>query len=454
MSSHTHHTSPLSTSRWESEVVPLLPAALDLQASRLGALKRKRAFPNATVLLQGLLAYALAASSLAQLGAWGVLCDTVDIAASSWLKRLRAATPWLSWLLATLLAGTPATWLSASGRWRPKIVDITTIGLLGGSGDDLRLHLSYDLLEGCFDQFRLTDRRCGEELACHQLLPDEVAVVDAGYGRRHQIAAVVQQRAAIVVRIYLPTCPLHDRQGQPLDLVQHLARRGRVALELPAQIQYAGQAIPVRVLAVPLSADQQYCAQQRLRKTARRKGRTASPTGLLLAGWLVLVTTLPQQAWSAPAVVQLYRARWQVEVAIKRIKQLLRLQVLRCQTKESAVPLVTLYLIGWALSSELVAEVRPALQAAAQPAPATLPGQWPVADAVVSSWRVQQLSLDLLRQQVWGQWTASRLDAVLARLVRHLVTHPRADRQHQESVIRARLSGRRFTPPRPHQQAV
>jgi hypothetical protein len=455
MSSHLQDTTVQPPDRWSNEVVPRLPANLDAEAKRLGALQRKRAFASAHLLLRSLLAYALCASSLAQLGAWGVLSDTVDITASSWLKRLRAATPWLTWLLNQLLDAPPAPWLAAFGQWRAKVIDISSFGLRGGTGDDLRLHLSYDLLSGQFSHLNLTDRSHGEDLSAMQLQPRDIAIVDAGYGFRRHIAAVVKQLAAIVVRIYLPSCPLHDANGRPLDVVRQLERRGRVPLETRAIVQHESERIAVRVIAVPLPADQCYHAQQRLRKTARRKGRKASPTGLMLAGWLVLVTTLPAEAWLASAVVQLYRARWQVEIVFKRFKQLLGLQQLRCTTTTSGEALLRSILIGWMLSSKLVAEVRPALQAAAAPAPDTLPGEWGEAEAVVSMWSVQRLSLDLLRQQIWGQWTLERLRAVLPRLERHLVKHPRAGRyENQETQIRARLSGQRLTRPRPLLEAA
>jgi hypothetical protein len=450
MSSLPHPITLPSADRWSTEVLPLLPADLEAQAFALGALRRKRAFPSASLLLRGLLAYALQAGSFALLGAWGVLSETVDIAASSWLKRLRAADPWLAWLLDTLLGARPAPWLCAFERWQVKLIDISSIGRHGGTGDDWRLQLSYDLLHGRFDFLTLSDRSEGEQLDGMRLQQGDIAVVDAGYGRRQHIAAVVAQLADIVVRLYLPTCPLLDRLGRPLDLVQQLARRGSVPLEVPALLQYGEQSIAVRVIALPLSADQAHAARRRLRRNAQRKGRTPSATGLLLAGWLVLLTTLPSEPWEAATVVALYRARWQIELLFKRLKQLLRLQQLRCSTAASALPLLRLYLLAWVISSDVATESRVALQQAAAPAPATLPGAWPAGEAVVSSWRVSQLGLDLLRQQVWGQWTAERLRRCLRQLVRHLVTHPRErGREHQESVIRARLTGRRLTPPRP-----
>jgi len=446
MSSHFHHTRPAASDRWATEVVPRLPLNLEAQAAALGALRRHRGFASAALLLRGLLAYALQASSLSELAAWGVLSDVADLAASAWLKRLRAATPWLSWLLSSLLGATPALWLSSYGRWRAKVIDITTFGQRGGTGDDWRVQVSYDLLAGQFSHLIMTDRSSGEQLDGMQLEPRDIAIVDAGYGRRRHIAAAVAQRADIVVRVYLPTCPIHDHSGKLLDVVKQLERRGRTPLELQGYIQHGRSRIRVRVIAVPLPSEKVAAAHQRLYKTARRKGRIASRSGLLLASWLVLVTTLPAEAWTAHAVVQLYRARWQVEVVFKRLKQLLDLHQLRCTSAASAVPLLTLYWLAWVLSSGGAHELRAALVAAAAPAAAALPGHWPEREAVVSSWCVQQLSLDLLRQQIWGEWTAARLQECLPRLVRHLVRRGRqGGREHQETKVRVQFSGQGFT---------
>lgn len=158
MSRQFHNTKRTAPDRWSSDVVPRLPLDLEAQAYALGALKRRRGFACAALLLRGLLAYALQAPSLAELGAWGVLSDVADLAAPAWRKRLRAATPWLSWLLSSLLGATPAPWLSAYGRWRAKVIDMTTVGQCGGTGDDWRVQVSYDLLSGQFAHLVITAR--------------------------------------------------------------------------------------------------------------------------------------------------------------------------------------------------------------------------------------------------------------------------------------------------------
>ncbi|WP_172632218.1 transposase, partial [Dictyobacter arantiisoli] len=56
---------------------------------------------------------------------------------------------------------------------------------------------------------------------------------------------------------------------------------------------------------------------------------------MLLAGWLIVFTSLPTTSWSTDQISQLYRARWQVELVFKRMKQVLKLAQLRGKTPQS-----------------------------------------------------------------------------------------------------------------------
>ena len=54
----------------------------------------------------------------------------------------------------------------------------------------------------------------------------------------------------------------------------------------------------------------------------------------MTAGWLMLITSLPREAWPAERVLTLYRRRWQVELAFKRLKSLIGLEDLRVRYSE------------------------------------------------------------------------------------------------------------------------
>ena len=152
---------------------------------------------------------------------------------------------------------------------------------------------------------------------------------------------------------------------------------------------------------------------------------------------MLLVTTLEASSWSAEDVLRLYRARWQVELVYKRMKQVLDLNQLRSKQREVVEATVRLLLIAWALQEAEAAQVRVQLPHGL-PTEASVPNAEP---SVVSNWLLTVVCLETLRQQVRGQWTQARLRACLPRLRRFLCSRPRR-RGHQETDVRAWLAGR------------
>ena len=143
-----------------------------------------------------------------------------------------------------------------------------------------------------------------------------------------------------------------------------------------------------------------------------------------------MITTLEAATWSAADVLAMYRARWQVELVFKRMKQLLRLNQIRSTNLTSVAATVRALLIAWALHEETVVHLR-----------ALLPTSTPMDATPVSSGLLTGLGLDTLRQQVQGTWSEARLRVCLPRLRRFLVSHPRR-RRHQESTMRVWLAQR------------
>src|ERR671922_246245 len=85
----------------------------------------------------------------------------------------------------------------------------------------------------------------------------------------------------------------------------------------------------VRVDAAKLDPQATRRARRRTRRKAQQAGRTITAPTLAVAGWLLLITTLDASTWSTADVLTLYRARGQVELGFKKMKQLLRLNQIR-----------------------------------------------------------------------------------------------------------------------------
>jgi hypothetical protein len=369
--------------------------------------------------------------STRRLGAWAVLTGLADISEAAWRKRLRVSNDWLLWLLGELVAAPEAPALPCPHPvGRLVLVDASTLGQPGGTGDDWRLHLAYDLLAGRMSQVDVTDRRGGEHLARYRWHAGAVIVADRGYGYRRSVATAVRQQADVVVRIHPATFPLETEAGQPFHVLRWLRQRGDPEREWHGWCRWAGQRYAVRLVAAKLDPTATQRARRRARRKAQKAGRTITAPTLAVAGWLLLITTLDAGTWSTADVLYVYRARWQVELVFKKMKQLLRLNQIRSKHRTSVEATVRALLIAWALHESTTTWLRTLLSATASPA-----------SVVVSSWLLSGLGLDTLRQQVQGTWSEARLQACLPRLRRFLCSRPRR-RGHQECAVRAWLAQR------------
>ena len=416
----------VTTDAWTSEILPQLPPDLEAHARSLKAFVRVRGLASATDLLRALLAFVLADHSTRSLGAWAVLVGLADLSESAWRQRLILAGPWLGWLLSALLAVTPVRPVPTTRRVR--LIDATMLMHTGGGRASWRVHWDDDLTAGRLGSVTLTTQATGEHLDHYPLQPGDILVADGGYGYRRSVATAQRAGADVVLRIHARTFPLEDAAGQALDLRAWLRQPAPGVRVWTGWCRLAGQRYAVRLVAAPLPPEQAARAGARTARKAQRKQRRLGPDARFLAGWLLVVTTLAARDWPADELLRLYRARWQVELVFKRLKQLLRVRALRCQRTEVAEATVRALLIAWVVQEDLGAQLRQALAAEAR--------------RPVSSWQLAQLSVATLRQAVCGSWTRARLVACLGRLRRYLCGSPRR-RVQQETQVRRWLNQHR-----------
>jgi len=311
------------------------------------------------------------------------------------------------------------------------------------------VHTAFDLLSSRLTQVKVTDYQEGEHLEVFDLQPGDLVVTDRANGLRERVGFVLSRCAHIIVRITPRMFPMEDEQGAKivvLDWLKGLHAPDGAIFSRSVWITYARQRIPLRLVALRLSEDQQNKAERRTKRKASKNQKKVHPNTVYLSGWVLLITTLPRHQWSDRQVLHLYQARWHIELFFKRIKQLLKQQCLRCTTAASAKPTITLLLIGWALLEEESAAVRLAMRDAIACTHRLKEGKLLSKDlphaswwqdnlsGPLSEWMLAEASFDLFCQQLRGSYTAERFRACLPHLQRFLGSGHR-DRPHLYSQV-------------------
>ena len=137
---------------------------------------------------------------------------------------------------------------------------------------------------------------------------------------------VVKAGGEVIVRLNRKSLPLFDKEGNRLNAV-HLVRglRPNQKFEWEAWVQTgSGKKAGGRLIIVRRSKQAIKCARKKLKQQASQKQKLVSAEALEAAQYFFLWTTLPQ-SWSRIKVLNLYRCRWQIELAFKPMKSIMGL---------------------------------------------------------------------------------------------------------------------------------
>jgi len=322
---------PILQEKWES-LLGMLPREFDLEKTlrQSGAMVRRRAIRSAETLLRLILAYSLCGLSLRATAAWAETQGLASISDVALLKRLRKAAPWVGQVLAAKLADRVEGLEPQPLAYRLRIVDATTATVPGSKGTDYRVHLGFDLGSLAIDWIEVTGAEGGESYSRLKMRPGDLILADRGYCHRRGLAAVRQAGADFLVRINWQNLPLQDAQHQRLDLVQLLERvQGSEAVEFEvttmADKSRGIPALPARLIVARKPKEAAEAERRRILREASRKGRKADPRTLKAAAFFFVLTSVSRQELTAEKALELYRLRWQIEMAFKRMKGLLHL---------------------------------------------------------------------------------------------------------------------------------
>ena len=321
---------------WEV-LMGFLPSGWRSKAKELGAVLRYRKFLDAEDLLRTLLIHLAEGCSLRVTAAKAKFGNIASVSDVALLKRLNRSGEWFRWMA----LGVMKEWFRKpptvvfGNEFCIRLIDGSTIQEPGSTGTTWRLHYSIQLPSLRCDEVYITSPKVGESFNNFRVHGDELFIADRGYCQRSGINHVINNGADVLVRMKY-NLALVDEKGEAFGLFPHLRTlRVHKLGDWDVRIPYENRLIAGRICAIKKSRAAAERARREIEKEARKKGRVPKPETLEAAGYTFVFTTL-RRDFSATKVLEMYRGRWQIELAFKRLKSILGLGHLKKTDIEGA----------------------------------------------------------------------------------------------------------------------
>ncbi len=311
---------------WDT-LLTFLPRGWEEKARELGALRRCRGFSDAGSLLRTLLIHLADGCSLRETAVKARQGGVASVSDVALLKRLKISGEWLRWMAAQTMTNWVEKQPSAvfGSDLNIRIIDGSTVQEPGSTGSTWRLHYSICLPSLQCDEVLVTSTKVGESFKQFMVHPGELFIGDRGFAHRTGISHVIDGGADVLVRINLANPPLVEADGNPFSLLERLRTlTGTKIGDWDVWIPHDKTLIPGRLCAIRKNKLAAEKARRKAIAESRRKGHTIRPETLEAAGYVFVFTTLGR-AFDPTTILEMYRGRWQIELAFKRLKSIIGL---------------------------------------------------------------------------------------------------------------------------------
>lgn len=303
-----------------------LPEDLNHLAHQYKFFQRARGLTDGERWLRLILMHVAGGLSLEQTVIRARELNLADVSGVALFKRLRRAESWLGNLCQHLLREQQkrlgqCVWPK---QYRVRAIDATDVQEPGSTGSDWRIHYSIRLPELVCDHYEITDKHGGEGLGRFEFKKDELILADRGYSHCAGAAKVLDSGAALLLRWHPKVFPVQAFGGKVFPLLERLRHLSQHSPEeWKVQFRFNQKVYYLRFCAARKSQMATERARRKVRAKARNGGHEPSAESLELAEYVLVLTSLPKELFARSQVLELYRCRWQIELAFKRLKSLL-----------------------------------------------------------------------------------------------------------------------------------
>jgi len=207
-------------------------------------------------------------------------------------------------------------------------------GVLPGSGGsasaaNCKLQTVYDYKRSELTFMEITEGTCPDNRYTNNI-PDmlnkgDLLLMDQGYFKLTTFAGIIEKKAFFLTRFLLGTGLTEALTNAPLDLSEHLSKLQGNACEIDVLMgSKKSPRVPCRLIVLRVGEQRANERRRRLKKEAKKRGRTLSKHYLRMCDWTLLITNVPKRWLPIEMVRALYTVRWQIELLFKQFKSILR----------------------------------------------------------------------------------------------------------------------------------
>ena len=307
------------------EIIKLLPRGWETKAKELGAMERESGIiRKASSLLRLNMLYSTNGGSF-QMAAVGMyLTEGLNISKVACFKRIRKSGEWLRWMGKELCAmqGASIPKPAFLGKREVKLVDASDETTRGQEKTTWRLHYVFNLFEFECASVELTTNKEGERLTRHNVTKNDIMIADRIYSTMSGIEHVMANEGDYVLRFKSKAFHLYDEKGNRLEL-QPLLRRLKPLESMDVHCCYkrpTGGLRPLRIVAMKKDAKAIEDSKRKMaRKVSKKQENPVQADTMELNEYVILATSLD---YTNEQILELYRARWQIEQVFYRLKSL------------------------------------------------------------------------------------------------------------------------------------
>jgi len=306
------------------KIIEYMPTGWQEKAKELGAMKRDSGvIRSAESLLRLNMLYITNEGSF-QMAAMGMaLTEGIVMSKVSAFKRIGKSGEWLRWIAKELCKTQGATVEKPEylGNKQVKLVDASDETTKGKDKNTWRLHYVFNLFEFQCASMEVTTNKEGERLTRHAVAENDIMIADRIYCTMSGIEHVLENKGDFVIRFKSKAFNLYDEEGEPFELLPYLRHlKALENTEIRCFYKLNGKLRRLRIVAMKKDWKAvEECKRKMARKVSKKQEKEIQADTIELNEYVVLATSLD---YTNEQILELYRARWQIEQVFFRLKSL------------------------------------------------------------------------------------------------------------------------------------